>query len=294
MPKIDEVSILKDDRDSQIMSEQSFYQTIAATPLGIVGLEFLLKEGVQQKDKKRFTPLAIARMLGEAEVLIQYLEDWLGVALDLEPLSIPEGHRFAVMLKPDSISDESGVARVRLSLPAKSIFSIPRPAESINKSLGMQWGCLSCELVMASFDLPREQLEAVEPGGMVLIPNAFANHWHCIVRVKREEQLFFEAELDPKESLLNFNTPQLGMRSDADDVLKNTKNIQHDQVEVVLHQTMGIRVDRLIGWADHPVVKVGNMLSSLSIDLKTNSTVIATGSLLPVASGYGALIGETA
>ncbi len=293
MQTFDDVPILNDNSVSQTMPEQSFYQYIATTPLGIVGLEFWLKEGVQPIDDKYLASLAIARTLGEAEALIQYLEDWLGVALDLEPSSIPEDHRLDVMLSPDSIGDERDVGRVRLSLPVKSILSMPRPSGSINKNLGMQWGCLSCELVMSSFYLPKKQLESIEPGGMVLIPNSFENNWHCLVRVKREEQLFFEAELNPKERLLHFNTPQLEIRSDAEEVLERTEKNQHNQVEVVLHKSMGIRVDRLIGWADHPVVKVNSMLSSLPIDLKINSTLIATGNLLPVASGYGALIGKT-
>ncbi len=287
---VDDVLILNEDRDSQIMPEQPLYQYIAVTPLGIVGLEFWLKGGDQLIDTKHFSSLAIARVLGGAEALIQDLEDWLGVALDLEPSSIPEGHRMDVMFN----SSSTGVDRVRLSLSASSLLSMRHPAEDLKKNLGMQWGCLSCELVIASFHLPREQLEAVEPGGMVLIPNSFENHWHCIVRVEREEQLFFDAELDPKMSLLNFNTPQLNVKSDAGDNLSNTKNSQHDQVEIVLHKFMGIRVDRLIGWVDHPVVKLGSMLPNLTIDLKINSSLIATGSLLPVASGYGVLIGETA
>lgn len=291
---VDDVLILSEDRDSQIMPEQPLYQYIAATPLGIVGLEFWLEGGDQQIDTKRFSALAIARVLGGAEALIQHLEDWLGVALDLEPSSIPDGHRMDVMLKPNSNSGEGVVDHVRLSLPASSLLSMRHPTEDLKKNLGMQWGCLSCELVIASFHLPREQLEAVEPGGMVLIPNSFENHWHCIVRVEREEQLFFDAELDPKMSLLNFNTPQLEVKSDAGDILSNSKNNQQDQVKIVLHKSMGIRVDRLIGWVDHPVVKLGSMLPSLTIDLKINSSLIATGSLLPVASGYGVLISETA
>jgi hypothetical protein len=275
--------------ETKVMSDQSSYQYSAVTPLGVVGIELLTTDDSLQKDKEYLNPLITARVLGEQEVLIQSVEDWLRVALDLEPSPVLEGHRVQVVFKLNSTNAEDGTDQARLSFPVKAIPYLPCTTEDLNLKFDIQWGGVSCELVVARFDLSMEQLEAIEPRGLVLVPESFGSHWRCLVRVEGEEQLFFEAELDPRESLLRFNIKPSDAISDHGGVSADAGNGQL-QLEVMLHKLMGIRVDRLIGWADHPVVNMGGLLSQLTMDIKESSSVIATGTLLPVASGYGVLI----
>ena len=268
----------------------SFYQYTAKTPLGLVGLEFLPKIGSEKIEQNNVTLLESARALGVIESLIQAVEDWLGVALDLEPSPLAEETYLYVELKTTLLSSEVVSPRVRLSLPMKVILSMQRPGSVLEQEFSLKWESLLGEVVISSFYLPVEQLYLMRPGGMLLAPESFEENWQCSVRLLGGDDTIYMAKLDSDKAVLAFDSSIPKVVPDVAATVVDSSNKPGEQIDIIFRQPVSISPDQLLEWGEGATASLGCAVSQCSVDVKRGSTFVATGELLPVFNGYGVLL----
>lgn len=236
--------------------------------------------------------LHAALCLGRAEPLICLLEDWLGVPLDLEPgtLTLPQDNYLRVEWAPPDAADAAAIAeKVLMYLPLDALAHLSVPPAELAAAL--RWNALPCTVVISSAAVLHRQLERLEPGGLMLMPASFEPFWRCQVRLGACPALTFAAELDAGQQRLIFepyesktvNSP--GMRVEDDVVPANA-----ERVDVVLRHDLVIAVDRLTGWADHPLFELERTLAEFAVEIKSSQGVLAQGDLMPVGNGYGVFV----
>ncbi len=232
--------------------------------------------------------LRAALCLGRAEPLICLLEDWLGVPLDLAPgASIPpqDGYFRVEWTPPDSAAFAIAKKAV-IYLPLDTLAHLSTPPAAL--AAAMRWDAVSCELTISSAAVPRQQLGWLEPGGLMLMPASFEPFWRCQAGLSAHPAQVFTAELDAGQQRLIFEPYE----STAADAGMGTETLSADaeQIEVVLRHELPISVDRLTGWAEHPLFELGRTLPEFEVEIRGPQGVLAHGDLMPVGNGYGVFV----
>lgn len=267
----------------------------AVTSLGEVAFGLwedgdVMPQGTTSDDSRY---LRAARRLGRAEPLICRLEEWLGVPLDLEPgtPTSPADDYLGVEL---ALSDSVATALTEeavVCLPLNALASLFTPPAEL--AAAMHWDAVSCALVISSVVMPRQQLTQLEPGGLLLMPASFEPFWRCQARLRARPQLRFAAELDIGQQRLIFEPHEPGGTNHPGACAETSTALSSaEPTEVVLRHDLVISVDRLAGWAEHPVFELGQRLEEFKVEIVSSQGVLAHGDLLSIGDGYGVFVRE--
>jgi hypothetical protein len=233
--------------------------------------------------------LGAARHAAEAAVLLHRCEEWLG-GLDAwhgAPLEwrFTEGPACgATATAPQQVRIHWRDGGHQLMGPWPWLRSLPAPAAGFAERLN--WPALELVLVAARLQLGDEDLQALEPGGAVLLPESMQPGWTGWLRGAADA-----ASAGPGVPV-RFTTPAEPMlvAGTCAAAAPPPVHLGATACEVRLAVTQGLGADRLAGWRDEPLP--GLVAPDLGASLwrcataRERARCLAHGRLMPWGDGW--------
>lgn len=243
----------------------------AATPHGPIRLTALDAETVRHAAE---AAIAFARFALPAAAIEAWVSPSLGAPLDWRWRPSPSLPLAAAALW----GDEAGARPTtpcRIEFPLTLLRALPAPPEPIAALL--RWESIPVVLAAATLDLGADELEALEPGGAVVLADSLRGTWLGSLRGAEE----------PADCGLPV---RLGVAPDFSvQVLTSGKVAASKHFEVRLSARATLPADQLAGWSKHSLDNVA-MHASLWRAAGAAPRSIAKGRLIPWGAGWALAI----
>jgi len=254
----------------------------ASTPSGLLRLCAFTGEAVRHA-------VEAALALERCEPLLAGLEAWTGVALDWRWMSKaphrPGPSHAAACWEPEPERDPSGAPRellCLLSMPWTLLRALPAPDPDLAAHL--RWPSVPGVLAIAQLLIEPAELQMLEPGGAVMLPESLQSPWMGRLRGAGEPMDGGAAVvLDPPSSprLVRTALPALPVGG-----------AERIPCEVRLALPHTVPGDRFAGWHDgEPLGEVGPRASLWRCPVEAAPAVeLAAGRLMPWGDGWALAI----
>jgi hypothetical protein len=255
--------------DSPVMDGQAWFE--AASPFGPLWL------CVQTDGAVRHAAAAAVSLQWAASVLDAF-DDWSALELDWRWTPVPQAADAGSHLVMRWPTDEASRA-AHLVLPWALLRQLPPPTGTLVDAV--HWEPAQATVVVASLALPADELDALEAGGAVVLPESMRTDWRGMLRA-RGEPLGVGAAL----GLTVPHAPQVLPR----DAIRPTLTTDADTVpcEVRLASTPMVAIERLAGWQPGDVGNLGERAVLWRCDGVPRRC--AAGSLMPWGDGWALAI----
>lgn len=244
----------------------------AATPQGAL----VLRVAANAAPPRHAADAAI--LLHGCEPLLTALDDWADAPLAWRWVLAP-----AAAVRAGA--DWHG-GRARLECPWRWLRARPAPEEDA----GLAWAALPASLVAARLRLSAEEIDALEPGGALIVPQSLLPSWHGVLRAADETET-----IGPVVALAGVAetlpaAPRLAPGFDAAAALAAWGDAG-ELVELRLDLPGAIAADRLAGWRDGPIGPAGPLAQLWRCEAgRTPARRIACGRLMPWGDGWALAI----
>jgi len=282
--------------DQDVNVERYWFK--ASTPFGDILLGALPdNDGRNQAQEGALISSICA--LQQVEPLIQWLEDWFELPLEVHPDGTPalvgNVSLSITMLNHEKASSGNGLL---IYIPFNALYQLNKPSVEMLTCVDVQWQSLPCLFNLSDVTILAEKLpELLETGSLLLIPNSFNEKWWCNVTTIANEylpQASFMAELNSSQWSLQFRPIEIKPFKKINAVHNLEKSVSLNiEFEVVID----VSIDLLIGWSTEQCLLVDSQVSLQSLPallVKQNTRSIAQGHLLPVGDGFGVFINSVA
>lgn len=227
-----------------------------------------------------------AILLHAAEPLLSSLDDWHGAELAWRWVEAPapggQGTHAGARWRGEAAAHECLVA-----WPWALLRSLPPPPPDLAAQL--EWPLLETVLVLAELQLDHAELELLEPGGAVLLPQSLQPPWQGRVRAA-EEALHSGVVVD----LSIPSRPRLGLPDEQRPCAEPVTDPGRAACELRLDLSLGVSAARLAGWRREgdagEIVRLPE--TGLRATLCHAERALAGGRLMPWGDGW-ALAVET-
>lgn len=142
----------------------------AITSAGVIGLSI----SSRRFDCKTLPPLRSRLELSRIESVVRKLEDWLGESLDFEPGKT--GTESPPVLKIKIFGKMPVIVNVYVPVGCWQMVE-GNSAEFDANGLMVEWSEFYAKFVLASFNLPEEELDNITQNATVLLPQSFESKW---------------------------------------------------------------------------------------------------------------------
>jgi len=191
---------------------------------------------------------AAAVVLQQAGPMLDALDDWSVLELDWRWTPVPQAAdagSHVVVRWPD---DDAAPVAAHLVLPWTLVRQLQPPTGTLADSV--RWEPAQATVVVARLTLGGDELDTLEPGGAVVLPDSMRSDWRGVLRA-RGEPLDAGAPL----ALTPPHAPQVVPRDQA--VCSLAPEAGAVICEVRLDSTPMVAVDRLAGWAPGDIGDLG-------------------------------------
>ncbi|MEW6704686.1 MAG: hypothetical protein AB1430_07540 [Pseudomonadota bacterium] len=181
-------------------------------------------------------------LLGQAEPLLQLLEDWLGEPLDPRPAA--GGPAQAGVLADAMLGSAGGEAmlHVRLQLPWAALQAQPPADAALRERLSvLHWQCVPMQLVLSRQRLDEAEWATLcQPGAALLLPESMAGGaWRCLLRPLEAPAMRQAMHWDAAQGRLCWADGEVPAQAEADGPVT---------LEVVLDELLFLTPPQLLRW----------------------------------------------
>jgi len=228
--------------------------------------------------------------LARCEALLDALDAWLSTALDWHWIAAPASvtstaSHARAHWRPDEAAKTRKDAGCRLELPWTLLRAVPAPEEALARQL--QWADVPVVLSIARVPIERADLDLLEPGGAVLLPESMQPSWHGVLRAVDEScssasgvPVVLASPTSPRRVP---NGPRGKGRAEAAGA--------RVACEVRLAVPHAVPGDRLAGWFEGDLGAVGPRADLWRCASERETAVcLATGELMPWGDGWALAI----
>jgi|GEM_PF-4973001 len=270
------------------------YWYSAPTSLGEI---YVGVEAPTLEEANRFDPTSIigkASLLARAEPMVQTMEFWQSIELDLTPAQMPVNHTLAMRLQRVASP---------VSLPTYFVFEAqaysqlkPIPTD-MAKVIDISALNVSHKLRLDSVSLSQAEYDALEEGALVLMPSSFNENWFVTaynVNTTVSQSLQFsinavsqtltvgeKSALEQHLAVSTGNEAQSETQHDVNDSIT---------IDIALSRSVPLPLESLLGSAGF---EQALSLHNADITISQHDQLLATGTLCQVGRGYGVVIGNT-
>jgi hypothetical protein len=131
-----------------------------------------------------------------------------------------------------------------LSWPWALWRSLPPPPPAL--AAGLDWPLVASVLVLARLQIDPAELELLEPGGAVLVPQSMQPGWQGWIRGLEEAAA--DASAGVPVDLSTPSRPRLAARDEQESACITTVDAARAHCELRLDLPLGVSVHRLAGW----------------------------------------------
>ena len=228
--------------------------------------------------------------------LLDALDDWSGhdaawrwVAPGACPLS-PATHVWIAWQPPhdDALDPIHARSTARLELPWRLLRQLPPPPDELAAQL--RWPMLPTVITLSQLRIGCDELQTLEPGGAVLLPESMQPQWHGVLRAAAEAPAarggVALALASPLAPCIAARTATLPQHIDA-------RNDGALACEVRLAHAPAVSAERLAGWQAGEFGEPGTMSPSASLwssgagsETGASARCLAHGRLMPWGDGW--------
>lgn len=233
-------------------------------------------------------------VLADVELVVQVIELWLDVELDLIPAasvsrdaSRPGDQTETMDAHICSIAADT-LPEVHLSIPLPSLDQIKAVDAVLTEQLNFQWSSLQLELTLEEMSFSPSEMADIERGSLVLLSSSYQSPWTIYGRFPAMPSLRLAAGLNPVSCQLEH--PRL-----IEPVTKENQekaDAQHGfVVSIRAEQPSVFYPDELLGFnaVDKPFLH--DIEQSYWV-MVCDGRMIGRGRLVPVAQGFGFVLIE--
>jgi len=268
------------------LETQPGYWLGAATGLGQVYLRVATGNVLDSRSDANVTESVLA--MQKIESAIQLFEDWLGIALNLVPVSdTPQEQQ----IKMEFIAKEDTSLQGLLSLPVACLPAIAKPLEELSQVFSMQWKSLPMELGLSRIRITQQQLEKIEAGGMYLLTESFRHDWYCEIGIPGIRDKKFRVKINTPNELEIVQQNDGHHEKPITDISETEAEDLH-YISVRLVNSVHIPADYLMHWAENAAVDLEGSLFSSPVYLLHDEQRIASGNIVPVSHGFAMHISD--
>lgn len=222
---------------------------------------------------------AAAVLLQWAASVLDALDDWTLLELDWRWTPVPQAADAGSHLVVRWPVDEAAPRAAHLVLPWTLLRHLPPPAGILVDAVC--WEPAQATVVVARLALAADELDALEAGGAVVLPESMRPDWRGVLRA-RGEPLDAGAPL----ALATPHAPQVVARDQAAPTL--TPDAGAVVCEVRLASTPMVAIERLTGWQTGGLGNLGERAVLWRCDGVPRRC--ATGTLMPWGDGWALAI----
>lgn len=265
--------------------DNTVYCYRAFTPLGKVFVSFQSAESASDPlsmwGEDNYV-LEAARILGCEESLLELLELWLNVPLDLELVQNAEEGYAQVVIAPQGHSIDLVEGAALVSLPLNLLSKTAAPPAEMEESYTLRWRSVPCRVIIDRIVVPADQLRQLENGGLFMIPASFDVRWRCSVRT----------ETEPKQQCTSFLESNKACLEVVSSIQSQIELDDANEVEVRCSQSFPVPIDYLLGWSQESHFLMPFSIVSCPVEMVNSHGLLAKGRLLPIGHGYAVYVEE--
>lgn len=218
---------------------------------------------------------AAAVLLHQASPLLDALDDWTALELDWRWTPVPQAAdagSHVVVRWPD---DDAAPVSAHAVLPWTLVRHMPPPNGTLSDAV--RWEPAQATAVVARLALGADELNALEPGGAVVLPDSMRPDWRGVLRARGEP-----LDAGTPLGLAAPHAPQVVARDQAASALPGVAGAI--VCEVRLDRTAMVAIDRLAGWSTGDIGELGGQASLWRCDGTPRRC--AGGTLMPWGDGW--------
>ncbi len=242
--------------------------------------------------------LDAAIALQRCEAQLEAMETWIGQPLDWRwteiPLApAPRGSQVRIPWHVDAATADGQrvEARGSLELPWTLLRALPAPVPALARLL--QWPRVPAQLLLSCPLLPADELDLLEPGGALLLPESFTDPWQGRLKATGESgdgvPVALESPLAPRLMACDAAWPA----SSADAPPGAVPQAGGPRAcEVRLDLPQALPVEQLTGWQAGTALEGGGPGASLWLRAqgRVPALCLARGRLMPWGCGWALAI----
>jgi hypothetical protein len=231
------------------------------------------------------------RHAAAAAVLLQWpasvldaLDDWAALEFDWRWTAVPHAADAGSHIVVRWPSDDAAPRAAHLVLPWALVRHLPPPAGILVD--GVRWEPAQATVVAAQLALPPDELDALESGGAVVLPESMRPDWRGLVRARGEP-----VGVGAPVALATPHAPQVVLRDGANPT-QTPPEAGTVACEVRLASTPMVAIERVAGWQPGSVGNLGYRASLWRCD--GVPCRCAEGTLMPWGDGWALAIDTVA
>ena len=228
-------------------------------------------------------PLKVMRqatLLADVELVLQALELWQNIDLDLYPIDPPAESTTTNTIHVTLTHKEApDYYPVRFELPAPMLHRLKPVDAELTRVLELSWSALGAQLVLDQFSVPEHEEQALQPGAVALLPQSFADAWQARLVVPTIQNCVFTGVLEVQAGSFKVSGPC----SD-----KTAESV--GQLSVRLRQSIMLTADILLGESGGVPVPLELDQSALQAVLCKSGNPVGSGTIGPVGTGHALFI----
>ena len=230
--------------------------------------------------------IAFALAMQKVESIIQLVEEWLDVTLDLSPGNAPNDQQVQMELNVK----ECASTRVVLSLPVNALSVITQPPGFVSNSCAIKWKTLPLELLLSRIEISTSQLEKIEAGGLFLLTESFRPDWFCEVSIPGTDTIKYRGIVGQANKLQILHQLENQDEALSLDLSIIAQDSDLYEISVQLVNLVYVPVNCLIPQCEDKSIELEGLLFTSKIFLLHEKNKIAVGTLIPVCQGYAVQI----
>jgi hypothetical protein len=285
--KLKTAILLKDER-VQHPDEKLFWYS-AETKYGSVYVGLLQEQS--DSATLRFyksTVLENILALSREEKMIQLLEDWLKVGLDLRPARSIVGEYYTFKLSDRNRVANNTTNKIIVKLDFQTLHNAPVPSWQAETSLYLTSNDVSVNLILSNNTIDIDYEKTLQENSILMIPESFSHGWIGYARNRHITSR--NIPIDIGENLQTFSmNNEIQIPSSIDN---NSVNESRNYLNISVDEGVMLPFHFLLGWANTGSYIITKPLFFYPISINRGNTAVATGRLVSISNGYGIHIKE--
>jgi hypothetical protein len=222
-------------------------------------------------------------MLSREERMIQLLEDWLQVGLDLRPSPIITGEFYTFKLSDHNRVAKNIKNKIIVKVEKQAIDQIPVPKWHSDISIYLTSDDVFANLVLSNNSIDNSYQDSLTENSILMIPESFLDGW--IGYARSQEITSGKVSINLGRNLQTISINNEIQIPDSIDIQND--NTDADYLTVSINGAVKIPFHYLLGWTNSGSFIIAKPLSFYPISINKGNSCIAVGRLVSISNGYG-------
>jgi len=221
-----------------------------------------------------------AALLVKAEQMLQAMEYWQGLELDVSPANAPTDTSLVLRLQHLVASAPYPIYFV---FEPAAFTQLSRFTEELSNAVDLSGLAVPHTVQLDSIAIPQNEYNTITEGALILLPASFSDSWvvqsYCFENVKREN---IQLTINPSTQTL-VGSEHVALSS------VQAASVDTVQLNVTLTSPVQLSFASLLSFPVTPLEQAIR-LSNADVTIAQNGKTLGSGTLCPVGRGFGVVV----